>query len=99
MAEVDDNNLTHEQYEELCKQFTYLSESHCLSWAHLQPALDLLGVHLAGHEFRELTGTPQQWITIEEFADLYARARDLKDNTKLIRKALLLKTVKDVRVM
>ncbi|THD25658.1 L-plastin [Fasciola hepatica] len=97
MAEADDNNLTHEQYEELCKQYTYLNESHCLSWAHLQPALDLLGVHLAGHEFRELTGTPQQWVTIEEFADLYARAKDLKDNTKLIRKALLLKSVKDVQ--
>ncbi|GAA54621.1 Plastin-2 [Clonorchis sinensis] len=98
-TEVDagDNGLSQEQYDDLCKRFSYLSSSHCLAWGDIKDALELLRVPLAGHEFRELTGTPQQWLTMDEFAHLYSRARDLKDTAKNIRKALLLKTVKDVK--
>ncbi|KAF5403155.1 Lymphocyte cytosolic protein 1 [Paragonimus heterotremus] len=96
-ADQDEHALTNEQYDELCKRFEYLAGSHCLAWNDLKPALELLNVHLAGHEFRELTGTPKQWVTMDEFSDLYARAREMKDNTKMIRKALLLRAVKDVK--
>lgn len=96
-VDYDDNSLTNEQYDDLCNRFSYLASSHCLAWADLKPALELLHINLAGHEFRELTGTPQQWVTMDEFADLYARAREMKDNTKMIRKALLLSAVKDVK--
>ncbi|KAA3681981.1 hypothetical protein P879_03588 [Paragonimus westermani] len=96
-ADQDEHALTNEQYDELCKRFEYLAGSHCLAWNDLKPALELLNVTLAGHEFRELTGTPKQWVTMDEFSDLYARAREMKDNTKMIRKALLLRAVKDVK--
>ncbi|KAF7233699.1 hypothetical protein EG68_03990 [Paragonimus skrjabini miyazakii] len=96
-ADQDEHALTNEQYDELCKRFEYLAGSHCLAWNDLKPALELLNVNLAGHEFRELTGTPKQWVTMDEFSDLYARAREMKDNTKMIRKALLLRAVKDVK--
>ncbi|CAH8525257.1 unnamed protein product [Dicrocoelium dendriticum] len=79
--ECDENAITNEQYEDLCQQFSYLSTSRRLAWDDL----------------KELAGAPKQWVTMEEFADLYARARDMKDNTKMIRKALLLKAVTDVK--
>lgn len=95
--DYDENVMTNEQYDELCKKFPYLPSSRCLAWNDVKPALELLNVNLAGHEFRDLTGIPRQWMTIDEFADLYMRAHELKDNTKMIRKALLLKAVKDVK--
>ncbi|CAH8540699.1 unnamed protein product [Heterobilharzia americana] len=63
----------------------------------IKRALEIVGVTVAGHEIRDLVGQPRNWLSLNEFNDLYIRAKDMKDTTKAIRKALLLKHAEDVK--
>ncbi|CAL8096759.1 unnamed protein product [Calicophoron daubneyi] len=94
---VSENKLTSEQYDDLCKRYTYLEKTNALEWDDVRPALEYLGVPLAGHEFREMTGgKTESKMSMEQFKDLYSKAKDIKDTTKMIKKALLLKKVEDI---
>nr|CAX82387.1 Lymphocyte cytosolic protein 1 [Schistosoma japonicum] len=90
-------SLTQEQWDDLFHNFESLRESNNIAWSDIKRALEIVGVSVAGHEIRDLVGQPRNWLNLAEFNDLYMRAKDMKDTTKAIRKALLLKHSEDVK--
>lgn len=92
------NQLTQEQWDDLFHKYKSLRESNNIAWDDIKSALELVGVSLAGHEIRDLLGQQRNWLNPDEFHELYKKAKDMKDTTKAISKALLLKHAEDVKV-
>ncbi|CAH8559630.1 unnamed protein product [Schistosoma bovis] len=91
------NQLTQEQWDDLFHKYKSLRESNNIAWDDIKSALELVGVSLAGHEIRDLLGQQRNWLNPDEFHELYKKAKDMKDTTKAISKALLLKHAEDVK--
>ncbi|CAH8560830.1 unnamed protein product [Schistosoma margrebowiei] len=91
------NQLTQEQWDDLFHKYKSLRESNNIAWDDIKSALELVGVSVAGHEIRDLLGQQRNWLNPDEFHELYKKAKDMKDTTKAISKALLLKHAEDVK--